>query len=507
MLPTASRAPRFLDFGECMTPLPVLIAALAASMAPCSPPLGGRPHYVIPGALRDVTYHDQLTLDAYAPAGEPRPAAIIIHGSEGTKITHVTQLFEVLDRAGFAWFSVDYHSSEDVAEAIRYVRCPGRFNITPEIVLIGEDTGAGIALSLAAHGGFRGVVTFGTKLGDTGPSPGKENAMKDGTTAAALMFHGTSDEESPPAAAEVLCKQLPHCSFYPVPGAIHNFENWHPDQWDWKDELTAWLRRDRRGLWKDIVYDRPEGRELLMDAHIPEGHKPLPAVIIVHGGGWEAGNKVTYVSPLFEPLAEAGFAWFSIDYRLAPYVHIPEQLEDVRAAIRYVRAHADRFHIDPNRIALLGESASGQLVAQVASELCTGCDVQAVVSFYGVYDFTKWAERSESERAALRRLFSDWRRETLQRYSPQFSSRPGQPPMLLIQGTKDELFGGTMEYARKLKEIGAPFKLILLEGAPHGMENWEGHAEWAFYKQKLVEWLRATLRVHQSAASTSPGLC
>ena len=154
MLPTASRAPRFLDFGECMTPLPVLIAALAASMAPCSPPLGGRPHYVIPGALRDVTYHDQLTLDAYAPAGEPRPAAIIIHGSEGTKITHVTQLFEVLDRAGFAWFSVDYHSSEDVAEAIRYVRCPGRFNITPEIVLIGEDTGAGIALSLAAHGGL-----------------------------------------------------------------------------------------------------------------------------------------------------------------------------------------------------------------------------------------------------------------------------------------------------------------------------------------------------------------
>src|SRR5207244_9282969 len=67
---------------------------------------------------------------SYAPAGEPRPAAIIIHGSEGTKITHVTQLFEVLDRAGFAWFSVDYHSSEDVAEAIRYVRCPGRFNIT-----------------------------------------------------------------------------------------------------------------------------------------------------------------------------------------------------------------------------------------------------------------------------------------------------------------------------------------------------------------------------------------
>jgi acetyl esterase len=506
VLPTARRALRLLDFGERMTSLPVLIAALAASIAPCSQPLGGRPHYFIPGALRDVTFHDQLTLDAYAPAGEPRPAAIIIHGSQGTKSTHVTQLFEVLDRAGFAWFSVDYRSSEDVADAIRYVRCPGRFNIMPETVLIGEDTGAGIALSLAAHGGFRGVVTFGAKLGDTGPSQGKENAMKDGTTAAVLMFHGTSDEESPSAAAEAFCKHLPHCIFYPVAGAIHNFENWHPDQWDWKEDLTAWLRRDRRGLWRDIAYNRPGGRELLMDAYIPESIGPLPVLIIIHGGGWEAGNKVTYVSPLFEPLAEAGFAWFSIDYRLTPYVHIPEQLEDVRAAIRYVRAHADRFHIDPNRMALLGESASGQLVAQVASEPCAGCEVQAVVSFYGVYDFTKWPEGSDWEKAAVSRLFGDWKRETLQRYSPLFNSRPDQPPMLLIQGTEDELYRGTMEYARKLKEVGAPFKLILLEGAPHGMENWEGHAQWAFYKQKFVEWLRATLRVQEFAASTSAGL-
>src|SRR5438132_1326607 len=94
-----------------MTLLPVLIAALTASVTPCAQPPGGRPHYVIPGALSDVPFYGQLTLDAYAPAGEPRPAAIIIHGSQGTKSTHVTQLFEVLDRAGFAWFSVDYRST------------------------------------------------------------------------------------------------------------------------------------------------------------------------------------------------------------------------------------------------------------------------------------------------------------------------------------------------------------------------------------------------------------
>src|SRR3989449_9775055 len=159
-----------------MTHILVLIAMLAASIAPCSQKLEGHPHYVIPGALRDVTYHDQLTLDAYAPAGQPRPVAIIIHGSQGTKSTHVTQLFEVLDRAGFAWFSVDYRSGEDVAEAVRYVRCPGRFNITPETVLVGEDTGAGIALSLGPRGGFRGVVTFGAQPDDTVLSLWKQNS-------------------------------------------------------------------------------------------------------------------------------------------------------------------------------------------------------------------------------------------------------------------------------------------------------------------------------------------
>src|SRR5437867_2607394 len=101
-----------------MNPLPILILGIAMNIAPCSPPVGGRPHYIIPGALRDVIYHDQLALDAYAPAGDPRPAAIIIHGGKGSKSTHVTQLFEVLDRAGFAWFSVDYHSAGDVSDAI-----------------------------------------------------------------------------------------------------------------------------------------------------------------------------------------------------------------------------------------------------------------------------------------------------------------------------------------------------------------------------------------------------
>ncbi len=69
---------------------------------------------------------------------------------------------------------------------------------------------------------------------------------------------------------------------------------------------------------KNVEYARPDGKPVLLDMHIPDGPGPFPAAILVHGGGFDEGSKSTNVKPLFEPLADAGFAWFSIDYRLAP---------------------------------------------------------------------------------------------------------------------------------------------------------------------------------------------
>jgi acetyl esterase len=440
-------------------------------------------NYLVPGAWPDLKYRGDMKLDAYAPPGAPRRAAILIHGSQGDKSTHLTQVFEVLERAGFAWFSVDYRNLDDVRAAVKYVRCPGRFNIAGRPILIAEDTGASLALGVAQEAEASGMALFGSRFDREPPAP----------HTAVLMIHGTADEESPPGAVESLCRNWPECRFFPVAGGIHNLENWHPDQWQWKEELLAWLRGDERGLWKDIAYSRPGGRDLRMDGFVPEGTGPFPAVVIAHGGGWEAGDKVTYVSPVFGPLARAGFAWFSIDYRLTPYVRNDEQLEDLRAAIRYVRSHAARFHVDPDRIAILGESASGQMVAQVASEACSGCEVQAVVAFYGVYDFTQWAGDA-GNRPMLDRIFGHWDEQILKRYSPLFHVRSDLPPLLLIQGTKDELYEGTLAYAEHLKKAGARYELILVEGAPHGMENWAGHPEWEFYKQRLVDWLKAILR-------------
>jgi alpha-L-fucosidase 2 len=230
-----------------------------------------------------------------------------------------------------------------------------------------------------------------------------------------------------------------------------------------------------------------------MDANLPAEPGPFPAVVVIHGGGWEAGDKLTYVSPVLSLLSRTHYVWFSIDYRLTPYVRNNDQLEDLRAALRYIRSHSQRFKVNPDAIVILGESASGQMVTEVASEPCSGCEVRAVVSFYGVYDFAPWATDSES-RPTLDRILGDWDVEKLRRYSPIAHVHRGMPPVLLLQGTADELYPGTIAYEKRLTQEGVPHDLILLKGAPHGMENWVGHPEWEVYQPKLLAWLDSVLR-------------
>src|SRR5438132_13076203 len=85
---------------------------------------------------------------------------------------------------------------------------------------------------------------------------------------------------------------------------------------------------------KDVEYARPNGKAVLLDLHVPEGPGLFPAAILIHGGGFDQGSKSTNVRPLFDVLANAGFAWFSIDYRLAPEAHFPQAIGDVNSAIR-----------------------------------------------------------------------------------------------------------------------------------------------------------------------------
>ena len=509
--------------GCSILPCIVLIALSAPAAAQPCPALQVRNpdgNYIVPGAKGDIPYSGDLALDAYVQQGSTvRPSVVIIHGggwSSGSRIAHVGQLLELVTRAGYNWFSVDYRlgglgrfedSLADVRAAVAFIRCHAAdFRIDPErLVLVGEDSGAQLAALLAAERlpGVLGAVLVGGFY-DFNVLLARASPMeRAGPMPPLLVVHGGADDESPTEGARRYCRQLTQrgsrCDLLEVAGASHRSENWWPSQWHYKREVVDWLAALTRepalphrpiagAIEKDVIYSPTS--KLGLDAFVPHARTPVPAVIVVHGGGWEAGDKVTYVTPLFEPLARAGLAWFSIDYRLTPAFTNADQLEDLRQAIRFVRAGHKRFNIDPARIFLVGESASGQMVAQIAAE---DRALAGVVSFYGVYDFTAMVTDA-SPRSLLVRLFrrtvlNDESRAELRRYSPLHRAHKDMPPMLLVNGTGERLWAQAQTFAKRLSELGVNHEIIALEAAPHGMENWEGRPEWLVYKERMVEWI------------------
>ena len=551
----------------------ILLLALAcafvsieARAGECLPVKVGNPegNYIVPGVMGDIVYRQvggrELALDAYVQKhGRKRPAVIVIHGGgwdSGSRIAFVGQFLEMLTRGGYNWFSIDYRlggiqnykdALDDLRAATDFIRCNARkFRINPDnIALFGEDAGAHLAAMLLTErpagvkaavliGGFydlREIPNLKSRISNTEffveAAPITHVAK---TMPAAMVVHGAADREAPPEQAEKFCDAMRqaggHCRYEPVDGAIHRAENWTPSQWDYKGAVLSWLGSELNlrfpahdpyasNLKKNLTFN--PRRNLKLDAYVPKGQGPFPAVIIAHGGGWEAGDKVTYVTPLFEPLARGGFAWFSIDYRLTPQYRHQDQIEDLREAIRFVRAYEKTFRIDPNRVAIIGESASGQMAALLATrggkrsdppgrrriplernyEHDPDADFAAAVSFYGVYDFEAMAKELTPRSIPVRLFgFSDLDNEaraTLRRYSPLHNARENIVPLLLVCGTKDGLFTQHNVFVNALDKAGAGFDAFTLEGAPHGMENWEGHPEWMDYKTKLVEWLKSKL--------------
>lgn len=251
----------------------------------------------------------------------------------------------------------------------------------------------------------------------------------------------------------------------------------------------------------DVEYDKTNGVSLTLDAHIPDGPGPFPAAILVHGGGWVAGDKQQYITYIFQPLTDAGFAWFSINYRLAPQFKFPADAEDVEAAIRFVKANAQKYKVDVNRIALIGESAGGHLVSYVGARNRPDTSVAAVVSLYGIHDFVSAAMAWKPFPHEVLDLFgipavnADTVSYLIQASPVLYISRD-MPPFLLIHGSKDEdvPHDQSVEMCDKMKQAGARCDLITVEGAPHGMDHWEPHPEFLWYKKALVDWLQKTLK-------------
>ena len=243
----------------------------------------------------------------------------------------------------------------------------------------------------------------------------------------------------------------------------------------------------------DVEFARPSGVSLTLDASIPKSSKPQPAVLLVHGGGWEAGDKRTYIKPWFTTLTEAGLAWFTINYRLAPQWKHPAAVEDIEAALAWIRSEAQRLGIDSKRIAIMGESAGGHLAALAAFRKDSG--ITALVSFYGVHDLPLWFEQRGEIPKNIAKYLPDTNAKTLVDISPTSFVKRDSPPMLLVHGTADKgvPHAQSARLCKLAEEAGVKCELFLIEGAPHGVENWEQEARFQVWKPKVVSWLRAAL--------------
>lgn len=265
---------------------------------------------------------------------------------------------------------------------------------------------------------------------------------------------------------------------------------------------------------KDVEFGHPGGTALLLDLHVPDGAGPFPAAILIHGGGFDQGSRSTNVRPLFDVLANAGFAWFSIDYRMAPQFRLPEASADVATAIRWLRAHAAEYHVDPNKIALIGESAGGFLVNYAGTHETADTKVAAVVDMYGPVDYGKLAEerRDHPERFNMTSIsrhaangggihfFGAEQLDAaglakLHAISPIFAVHKGMPPFLAIHGTKDDQvsYSQSTEMCAAMKKVGASCELITIEGGGHGMSGWKAD-DMQHWKPEMVAWLKKTLK-------------
>ncbi|MFL6447157.1 MAG: alpha/beta hydrolase fold domain-containing protein [Bryobacteraceae bacterium] len=271
---------------------------------------------------------------------------------------------------------------------------------------------------------------------------------------------------------------------------------------------------------KEVEFGSPGGTKLYLDLHVPDGRGPFPAAILVHGGGFDEGSRSTNVRPLFEPLANAGFAWFSIDYRMAPEFKFAQANEDLNSAIKWVKAHAREYKVDASKLAIIGESAGGLLVNYAGTHGTPETRVAAVVDFYGPSDYGKLAERrrdhpEEFNMASINRhaahgggihffgaenLDADGLRK-LHDLSPINGVHKGMPPFLCIHGTKDEQvsYEQSTAFCEAIRKVGTSCELISIDDGKHGMSQWRDSAM-QHWKPEMIAWLQKTLKVDKPQA-------
>jgi acetyl esterase/lipase len=259
-------------------------------------------------------------------------------------------------------------------------------------------------------------------------------------------------------------------------------------------------------VWKDVEYANVDGHSLKLDIYIPENATaPVPLIVDVHGGGWMADDKTEMVA---RGILEHGFAVAGIDYRLSGVAIFPAQIYDCKAAVRWLRAHAAAYGLNPDKIGAWGDSAGGHLVALLGltadhpelegAEGNTNISsrVQAVCDFYGPTDLWTTDHHLADTVAdnAVPRLIGGLIEQNVEKArlaSPLNYVSSNACPFLIVHGDKDPIVPLEQSIALNdaLQKVGVPTQLYVVKGGGHGFGDPQA------YEQALTffnHWLKAS---------------
>ena len=266
----------------------------------------------------------------------------------------------------------------------------------------------------------------------------------------------------------------------------------------------------------DIPYVTGGHERQRLDLYLPQGEGLKPVIVWIHGGAWEAGDKAN--CPAKGMLAR-GYAVVSVGYRLSQHAVFPAQIEDCKAAIRWLRAHAQQYQIDPGHIGVWGASAGGHLVAllgttgnirdfDVGENLGQSSRVQCVIDWFGPTDFLHYGDpstaRADDSKSPVTRLLGGTvadKPELARQSSPVYYVSADAAPFLIMQGDKDPLvpMQQSQSLYAALQQAKVPSDLKIYPGAAHGGAPF-GSAE---SRQLMADFLDQHLQPVKSPKSTS----
>ena len=254
----------------------------------------------------------------------------------------------------------------------------------------------------------------------------------------------------------------------------------------------------------DVTYCTPDKLPQNMDVYFPDAGGPWPVLVYVHGGAWIRGDK-SEAAMFARSMTDQGYLVVSINYRLYPIGRYPAMIEDVKCAIRSLRAHAGEYNLEPDRIGAVGVSAGGHLVALLGtSEASAGMDVgeyldqssrvQAVIAMAPVTDLTRKFPNADIE--LMRQV--GFGEDNIVQASPITHVTAGDPPFLLIHGDRDEVVPveqSQLMYER-LVEMNVPAELVIVRNGRHSMTAPDGSATptWVEINQVIQNFLARYLK-------------